>query len=251
MSKKRIKRILVGFMSLLLLITSVYTGDLVVRAEDVAGKIAVNFTGNGTLDYVFYDSNDNQCNDGGAGVISNESSDKTFEIPSDAVKMVLKARAAENWQTYAASGTKNSKDFSEVDEGIFGESGKTITGFTYTDGFTIKLTFTEQQQTPEPGAQAVDVAISVNNPVGSSAAYYKIGDTGEFTKIEGSSLTLHASSELKSVAESGAKIYFKADVDNSQVLDTHNQNWYRIDDGSQEPFDLENLKNGLVYIEYD
>lgn len=250
MSKKRIKRILVGFMSLLLLITSVYTGDLVVRAEDVAGKIAVNFTGNGTLDYVFYDSNDNQCNAGGAGVISNESSDKTFEIPSDAVKMVLKARAAENWQTYAVSGTKNSKDFSEVDEGIFGKSGKTITGFTNTDGFTINLTFTEQQQTPEPGAQAGDVAISVNNPVGSSAAYYKIGDTGEFTKIEGSSLTLHASSELQSVA-SGTKIYFKADVDNSQVLDTHNQNWYRIDNGSQELFDLENLKNGSVYIEYN
>ena len=467
------RRILAGFMGLLLLITSVYTGNVVVRAEDTAGKITVNFTGNGTLDYVFYDSTDAQCQAGGYGRISYDSESKTFEIPNNAVKMVLKASADQNWQTGSASGTKNGTEFSDVDRGIFGENGKTITEFTYADGFTINLTFTEQQEPQQPasgiqfeignsqngevyysftgaenswvkidnnqtinetiangttiyvkavpnseqsvdttdganyvdiagarttftvenltsgaasftydeskahkvhiefagssssanagdipinivnalngvvqykigtddwkaingsnftlrkseelkdategttilfqatpkqdqsldtnqgqnwiqiGGQAQtdisteqliagtysisydptstysmqikfngggqqpttntgDIAIDVKNAQGTSAAYYRIGDTGEFTKIEGSSLTLSASSELNGV-EQNTKIWFKADIDSSQVLDEHNQNWYCVGNAETQ-FALDKLANGSAYIEYN
>lgn len=477
------KRVLAGIMSLLLLITSVFTGNVVTaKADDTAGQIAVTITGNGTLDYTFFDNSDNQCNAGGAGQIKYDSENKVIQIPSDAVKMTLKAYADQNWQSDSASGTMNGNTLSAVDNGIFGEAGITIDSFTVGDGFSLTLNFREQQQqsgldipagsvgfeinnsqngkvyysftgtedsweeignngiidnstigtnttiyvkavpnseqsvdstnganyvdiagnrtnfaaaelteagvsftyssanahkvhiefagngggqqpsanagdiaisiqncqngtvkykvgdnnwqeisgtgsftlrasnelngvangttiwfqavpnseqsldtnqgqnwiqiggnpqtdisteqllagtysiTYDPAstysmqikfngggepsaANAGDIAIAVNNAQGTSAAYYRIGDSGNFTKIEGSSLTLSASGELQSVAL-GTKIYFKADIDSSQTLDEHNQNWYRAD-GAETQFELNNLADGSAYLEYD
>lgn len=355
------KRILAGIMSLLLIITTVFTGNVVTRAEgDVAGQIAVTITGNGTLDYTFYDSEDIQCEAGGAGQIRYDDSNRMIEIPANATKVQLTAAAAPGWQADSASGTKNGETLSEVDNGIFGEAGVTIDGFTYADNFSVNLSFSEQQQqsglnipvgsvgfeinnsqngkvyysfTGNDGswteignngiiesstigtnttihvkavpnetqsvdvtdganyvdiggerrdfsaaeltggvalfgyssdkahkvhiefagsastAEAGDIAITVNRAQGTSAAYYRIGDSGNFTKIDGSSVTLSASSELQNVA-SGTKIYFKADIDGSQVLDEHNQNWYRVGD-QETQFDLDELASGSAYIEYD
>ncbi len=100
-----------------------------------------------------------------------------------------------------------------------------------------------------PAVEAGNVIISVKNVQGTSAAYYKVGDSGEFIKISENPLTLSSSSDLKDVT-SNTKIYFKADIDSSQVLDKNNQNWYRVGD-AETRFVLTDLENGLAYIEYD
>lgn len=93
-----------------------------------------------------------------------------------------------------------------------------------------------------------NIVINVKNAQGSSAAYYRIGDSGEFTQINGTSITLRRSSELNSITQE-TNIYFKAQADNNQSLDTHDQNWYRKD-SEEKQFNLDELANGTSFIAY-
>lgn len=104
---------------------------------------------------------------------------------------------------------------------------------------------------PEGGSQqnTGDVAINIKNQQGVSKAYYRVGDSGDFTEINPNPFTLRKSHELNEVNEP-TKIYFKVDIDNSQVLDVNNQNWWR-EGSTDNPFNLDELKSGEAFITYD
>lgn len=203
------RRLLAGLLSLLMIFTTVFTGNVVAKATDTTGQIEVNITGNGTLDYTFYDSNDNICADNATGQINTATG--TITIPESAVKMTLKAYGDSGWQGDSASGTKDNTTLSAVDNGIFGEDGVTINDFTNENGFSINLTFTQQQQSGldiPVGSVGFEISNSQNGKVyysftGSDDSWNEIGNNGI---IESSAIGTNTTVYVKAVPNGGQSV---------------------------------------------
>ncbi len=160
----RKKRILAGIMSLLLIFTSVFTGNVEVRASASAGNMEITISGNGYLDYTFYSDEEAKtpCTvDGATGIVAyNVNGGKqSFTIPNDAKKVNLKARGAEGY-ILGSFTTGDTGNYGLTQSGLFSEEGHTIS-VSVGNAYDIEVTFT-QSSGGEVGSTQNKIELVVN-----------------------------------------------------------------------------------------